>query len=104
MCVNCYTRLPYFTTRKISSVAAQILKLAHQQQHRRGQRTFRPGLRASEGRNTLINADSIHLPPTDAIIISIIMRLVEWTLPFPRLATSVSVDFVLDDRQLTDQR
>jgi len=36
------------------------------------------------------------------IIIIIIMWLVQWTLPFPQ-ATSMPVDFVLDDRQLSDQ-
>jgi len=36
------------------------------------------------------------------IIIIIIMWLVQWTLPFPR-ATSMPVDFVLDDKQLPDQ-
>jgi len=36
------------------------------------------------------------------VIIIIIMWLVQWTLPFPR-ATSMPIDFVLDDRQLRDQ-
>jgi len=36
------------------------------------------------------------------VIIIITMWFVLWTLPFPR-ATSMPVDFVLDDRQLPDQ-
>jgi len=39
---------------------------------------------------------------TIIIIIIIIMWLVQWTLPLPR-ATSMPADFVLDDRQLSNQ-
>jgi len=37
------------------------------------------------------------------IIIIIIMWLVQWMLPLPRV-NSMPVDFVLNDRQLPDQR
>jgi len=40
--------------------------------------------------------------PSYVIIIIIIMWLVQWTLPFLR-ATSMPVNFVLDNRQLSDQ-